>query len=233
MGVSQSRFPCILITFPDEGRDLNQLQERQRAGARLNLTHTVFLRKNRWRGRLLTLHNIPHYVVPPSAAFATVLVADLESHEGAKKLHQQVKAKGITLSALVNNAGYGIYGEFKARPNSLRVSRPGVDAKLCPDQGEKTFDYRAGCGRGLSGHEDWSAGLHSRGHELVNGTVRTFYAARHGYCDGKVHFHTYFAKAYRRRHRALMLCWCGLCVLHIFKSLLNIFFYNLAVTGLR
>ncbi len=45
--------------------------------------------------------------------FATVLVADLEAQEGAKKLHQQVKAKGITLSALVNNAGFGVYGEFK------------------------------------------------------------------------------------------------------------------------
>lgn len=52
--------------------------------------------------------------------FATVLVADLETQEGAKKLHQQVKAKGITLSALVNNAGYGVYGEFK-------------DTELAPD----------------------------------------------------------------------------------------------------
>jgi uncharacterized protein len=52
--------------------------------------------------------------------FATVLVADLETEEGARRLHQQVKAKGITLSALVNNAGFGIYGEFK-------------DTELAPD----------------------------------------------------------------------------------------------------
>jgi uncharacterized protein len=52
--------------------------------------------------------------------FATVVVADLESPEGAKKLHQQIKAKGITLSALVNNAGFGFFGEFR-------------DTELAPD----------------------------------------------------------------------------------------------------
>lgn len=45
--------------------------------------------------------------------FATVIRADLETPEGAKILHQQTKAKGITLSALVNNAGVGIFGEFR------------------------------------------------------------------------------------------------------------------------
>lgn len=45
--------------------------------------------------------------------FATVVTADLETPEGARQLHQQIKAKGITLSALVNNAGFGVFGEFK------------------------------------------------------------------------------------------------------------------------
>jgi uncharacterized protein len=44
---------------------------------------------------------------------ATVIQADLETQDGARKLHQLVKAKGITLCVLVNNAGFGVFGEFK------------------------------------------------------------------------------------------------------------------------
>lgn len=44
---------------------------------------------------------------------ATVIGADLETSEGATRLHAEVKRRGIILSALVNNAGYGSFGEFK------------------------------------------------------------------------------------------------------------------------
>lgn len=44
---------------------------------------------------------------------ATVLHADLEALEGAAQLHADIKARGIVLTALVNNAGYGAFGEFK------------------------------------------------------------------------------------------------------------------------
>jgi uncharacterized protein len=43
----------------------------------------------------------------------TVIGADLETNDGAAKLHADIKAKGITISALANNAGYGTFGEFK------------------------------------------------------------------------------------------------------------------------
>lgn len=43
---------------------------------------------------------------------ATVIGADLETDDGAAKLHAEVKARGITLNALVNNAGFGTFGEF-------------------------------------------------------------------------------------------------------------------------
>jgi short-subunit dehydrogenase len=43
----------------------------------------------------------------------TVIGADLESQNGAAQLHADIKAQGIVLSALVNNAGYGTFGEFK------------------------------------------------------------------------------------------------------------------------
>lgn len=44
---------------------------------------------------------------------ATVIAADLESNDGAARLHTDVKSRGMVLSALVNNAGYGVFGEFK------------------------------------------------------------------------------------------------------------------------
>jgi short-subunit dehydrogenase len=43
----------------------------------------------------------------------TVIGADLETHDGAARLHADIKAQGIVLSALANNAGYGAFGEFK------------------------------------------------------------------------------------------------------------------------
>src|SRR5262245_31855029 len=45
---------------------------------------------------------------------AHVIAADLESPNGATELHAEIKRRGITLSALANNAGYGTFGEFKA-----------------------------------------------------------------------------------------------------------------------
>jgi short-subunit dehydrogenase len=44
---------------------------------------------------------------------ALVIPADLESPTGAAELHAEIKRRGITLTALVNNAGYGIFGQFK------------------------------------------------------------------------------------------------------------------------
>jgi uncharacterized protein len=44
---------------------------------------------------------------------ATALQVDLEAADGANALHAAIKARGLTLDALVNNAGYGLYGEFK------------------------------------------------------------------------------------------------------------------------
>lgn len=43
----------------------------------------------------------------------TVIGADLETNDGAQKLHADIKARKITISALANNAGYGTFGEFK------------------------------------------------------------------------------------------------------------------------
>jgi short-subunit dehydrogenase len=42
-----------------------------------------------------------------------VIGADLETDAGAVQLHADIQARGLVLSALVNNAGYGAFGEFK------------------------------------------------------------------------------------------------------------------------
>jgi short-subunit dehydrogenase len=47
---------------------------------------------------------------------AHVIAADLESPDGAAELHAEVKRRGLTLTALANNAGYGTYGEFIDMP---------------------------------------------------------------------------------------------------------------------
>jgi uncharacterized protein len=44
---------------------------------------------------------------------ATVIGSDLETNDGATKLYSDIKDRGITISALANNAGYGTFGEFK------------------------------------------------------------------------------------------------------------------------
>ena len=43
----------------------------------------------------------------------TSIGADLESPKGAEQLHAEIKKSGKVLTALVNNAGYGVFGEFK------------------------------------------------------------------------------------------------------------------------
>jgi short-subunit dehydrogenase len=43
---------------------------------------------------------------------ATVIASDLEADAGANQLYAEAKNRGITLNALANNAGYGVYGEF-------------------------------------------------------------------------------------------------------------------------
>jgi short-subunit dehydrogenase len=56
-------------------------------------------------------------------AAVAVFHADLEQADGADKLHAAIKARGFTLDTLVNNAGYGLFGEFKdnALPGELAM----------------------------------------------------------------------------------------------------------------
>jgi short-subunit dehydrogenase len=60
----------------------------------------------------------------------TVVGADLETSDGAAQLHADIQARGIVLSALVNNAGFGAFGEFKdtALPSELAMMQLNMQA---------------------------------------------------------------------------------------------------------
>jgi hypothetical protein len=60
----------------------------------------------------------------------TIFAADLESDSAVKELHAAIKSRGITLSALVNNAGYGTYGLFQdtALERELAMMRLNMNA---------------------------------------------------------------------------------------------------------
>ena len=47
---------------------------------------------------------------------AIAIRADLETTEGARQLHADVRARGLDIDILINNAGYGLFGEFSTLP---------------------------------------------------------------------------------------------------------------------
>jgi uncharacterized protein len=47
---------------------------------------------------------------------ATVIAADLEASEAPKALVDELSRRGLTIDALVNNAGFGLQGEFVKQP---------------------------------------------------------------------------------------------------------------------
>lgn len=99
----QSKSPVALITGASSGIGQALCEELAKDGYDLILAARS-VEKMRLQGD--ALHR--RYGVT-----VTVVGADLESLSGAEKLHAQIKERGICLNALVNNAGYGTFGEFK------------------------------------------------------------------------------------------------------------------------
>jgi short-subunit dehydrogenase len=59
------------------------------------------------------LQNLAEELHSRYGVVATALVADLESAEGATKLFNEIKSRGLSINMLANNAGYGSFGEFR------------------------------------------------------------------------------------------------------------------------
>lgn len=93
-----------LITGASSGIGKALASEFAKAGYDLVLAARGTAKMQELADELQRLHSIK----------VTVLGADLETQDGATKLHADIKARNINITALVNNAGYGAFGEFKA-----------------------------------------------------------------------------------------------------------------------
>ncbi|TFD94369.1 SDR family oxidoreductase [Jeotgalibacillus sp. R-1-5s-1] len=58
------------------------------------------------------LENLKHELEAAHPIKATVIVMDLSMHENAEKLYDTVASSGTHIDVLVNNAGFGDYGDF-------------------------------------------------------------------------------------------------------------------------
>ncbi len=91
-----------LVTGASSGLGLefaNQLAER---GHNLILTARRKDRLDALKAELEKTHGID----------APVIVCDLASPNAAKKLHDRIKAKKLTVDIVVNNAGFGVFGNY-------------------------------------------------------------------------------------------------------------------------
>lgn len=100
--MSQNR-PVALITGASSGIGKALAENFAEHGYDVVLSARSVAKLEAARGELQKRFGILAHVIP----------ADLESAGGAAELHAEVKRRGLTLSALANNAGYGTFGEFK------------------------------------------------------------------------------------------------------------------------
>ncbi len=99
----RTKKPLALITGASSGIGEALCEEFAKDGYDLILTARS-IKKMQLQGTALQQRYGTH---------VTVMGADLESPSGAEQLHAQIKERGMVLDALVNNAGYGTFGEFK------------------------------------------------------------------------------------------------------------------------
>jgi short-subunit dehydrogenase len=99
----QTKKPIALITGASSGIGHSLCEEFAKDGYDLILTARSVEKMQNQGDALQKRYGI----------HVTVIGADLESLTGAEELHAQIKESGVVLNALVNNAGYGTFGEFK------------------------------------------------------------------------------------------------------------------------
>jgi uncharacterized protein len=93
----------VLITGASSGIGLNFSHKFAGSG------HDVIL-VARSEGKLM---NLSQEIESKYGVKAHVLTSDLSNPEAPKKLYEEVKAKGINVDILINNAGFGLFGEFE------------------------------------------------------------------------------------------------------------------------
>jgi len=102
-----------LVTGASSGIGWALAEELAAGGARLVLTARRRQRLARLRKRLRTAYGVQ----------VAVLAADLSQPEAPEKIFAFTNERGIAVELLVNNAGVGSYGEFRAsdRPRELGI----------------------------------------------------------------------------------------------------------------
>ena len=95
--------PIALITGASSGIGKALCEEFAKDGHDLILAARNVDAMNRQATDLAKRHGIQ----------VTVIGADLQTATGAEQLHAAIKQRAMVISALVNNAGYGTFGEFK------------------------------------------------------------------------------------------------------------------------
>lgn len=92
----------VLITGASSGFGIDFANIFAESGVNLILTARRVEPMQELKKNLESLHQIKVEVIP----------MDLSTKDAPINLYKQIKSKGITIDALVNNAGFGIFGEF-------------------------------------------------------------------------------------------------------------------------
>ena len=92
----------VLITGASSGFGIDFANIFAESGTNLILTARRIEPMVELKKKLENLHKIKVEVIP----------MDLSIKDAAINLYNQIKAKGITVDTLINNAGFGIFGEF-------------------------------------------------------------------------------------------------------------------------
>ncbi|WP_226677009.1 SDR family NAD(P)-dependent oxidoreductase [Rossellomorea aquimaris] len=93
----------VLITGASSGIGLNFSHKFAGSG------HDVIL-VARSEGKLQTLSNV---IENKYGVKTYVFTSDLSKPDASKKLYEEIKAQGIQVDIMINNAGFGLFGEFE------------------------------------------------------------------------------------------------------------------------
>lgn len=96
------RGKTALITGASSGLGIDFARELARCGANVILVAR----------RETELHEVADAISTETGVTATPLVQDLGTTDAARQLHTRIKADGQQVDLLINNAGFGVFGDF-------------------------------------------------------------------------------------------------------------------------